>query len=106
MSNYIDKQGGLARVGGSEALYKKLLGKFVAADYQSQLEALLADGKTEDATGMAHTIKGVAANLSLPAINALSLQIESGLKNGEDVSALVPQLRAATDETIAEINIL
>jgi HPt (histidine-containing phosphotransfer) domain-containing protein len=103
MPNYIDLESGLKRVGGSEALFKKLLGKFVDGNYQDQLEALIAEGKTEEATAMAHTIKGVAANLSLMEVNALALQIEQGLKNGTEYASLVPQLREVTDATIVEI---
>ncbi|MDR0905443.1 MAG: Hpt domain-containing protein [Oscillospiraceae bacterium] len=103
MPNYIDMESGLKRVGGSEALFKKLLGKFVDGNYQDQLEALIAEGKTEEATAMAHTIKGVAANLSLMEVNALALQIEQALKNGTEHASLVPQLREVTDATIVEI---
>jgi HPt (histidine-containing phosphotransfer) domain-containing protein len=106
MSKYIDQESGLKRVGGSAALYKKLLGKFIEGKYQEQLEALLAEGKIEDATGMAHTIKGVAANLSLTEVNQLALQVEQALKTGGDYASLVPQLHAATDATIEEINTL
>ena len=103
MPNYIDMESGLKRVGGSAALYKKLLLKFVDGNYQDQLETLINDGNIADATSMAHTIKGVAANLSLMEVNALALQIEQALKNGEEYAHLVPQLRAASDATVAEI---
>ena len=103
MSKYIDMDSGLKRVGGSAALYKKLLGKFIDGNYQAQFEELLAAGNLADATSMAHTIKGVAANLSLMEVNALALQIEQALKNGEPYDAFIQPLREANDATIAEI---
>jgi len=106
MSKYIDKESALKRVGGSEALYKKLLGKFVEGNYQAQLEALIAANDVPGATAQAHTIKGVAANLSLMEINAVALKLEQSLKNGEDTGTLVSDLRDATDATIVEINSL
>lgn len=104
MSKFIDKESALKRVGGSEALYKKLLGKFIDGNYQAQLEALLDAGNTADASAMAHTIKGVAANLSLTEINVIAQKLEHALKNGEAYEALVPELRDATAATIEEIN--
>jgi len=106
MSKYIDAESALKRVGGSEALYKKLLGKFVDGNYQAQLEELIAAGDMAGATAQAHTIKGVAANLSLMEINALSLKLEQALKNGDSYESLVIELRAATEATIDEINSL
>ena len=104
MSKYIDQESALKRVGGSAALYKRLLGKFVDGNYQAQLEALLAANDISGATSQAHTIKGVAANLSLLEINVISQKLEMALKNGEPHELLVKELRAATEETIVEIN--
>lgn len=106
MSKYIDKDSALKRVGGSEALYKKLLGKFVDGNYQQQLEDQLSSGNTADATAMAHTIKGVAANLSLIEVSAIAQNLEQALKNNEPYEAFVAELRSATEATIQEINSL
>ena len=104
MSKYIDQESALKRVGGSEALYKRLLGKFVDGNYQAQLEDLIAAKDTAGAAAQAHTIKGVAANLSLLEINVISQKLEMALKNGEPYDSLVTELRAATEATINEIN--
>ena len=106
MSKYIEQESALKRVGGSEALYKRLLGKFVDGNYQAQLEELLAANDITGATAQAHTIKGVAANLSLIEVNAISQQLEQALKNGEPYESLVVELRAANEATIEEIKSL
>ena len=103
MPNYIDVESGLKRVGGSMPIFKKLLNKFSEGTYQDDLEAAIAAGNIEAAAAAAHTVKGVAANLSLMEVNALALQIEQALKNGDEYASLVPQLRKTTEETIAEI---
>jgi HPt (histidine-containing phosphotransfer) domain-containing protein len=104
MSKYIDTASGLTRVGGNMALYKRLLGKFKDGNYRVNLETQLASGDTEGAAAMAHTLKGVAANLSLTEINALALQIETAVKNGGDWAALLPQLAEAEEATLREID--
>jgi len=106
MSKYIEQESALKRVGGSESLYKRLLGKFVDGNYQAQLEELLAANDISGATAQAHTIKGVAANLSLIEVNSISQQLEQALKNGEPYESLVIELRAANDATIEEIKLL
>jgi HPt (histidine-containing phosphotransfer) domain-containing protein len=106
MSKYIDSESALTRVGGNMALYKKLLVKFKDGEYREKLEALITGGDIEGATAMAHTLKGVAANLSLTEVHALSLQIETALKNGGDYASLLPQLTEASEATLAEIDTL
>ena len=104
MSKYIDQDSALKRVGGSTALYKRLLGKFVDGNYLAKLDELLAANDIPGAIAQAHTIKGVAANLSLLEINAVSQKLELALKNGDKYAPLVTELRAATEATIEEIN--
>ncbi|MDR1330108.1 MAG: Hpt domain-containing protein [Oscillospiraceae bacterium] len=106
MSKYIDTAGGLTRVGGNMALYKKLLGKFKDGRYCEQLDELLKSGDIAGATAMAHTLKGVAANLSLSEVHALSLQIETALKSGDPWEPLLPQLAEAANTTLDEIDAL
>lgn len=106
MSKYIDQESALKRVGGSVALYKKLLGKFVDGNYQDQLDNLLASNNLTEAAAMAHTIKGVSANLSLQEIYSIAQKLEHALKNNEPYESLVPELRAATEATIEEIKTL
>jgi HPt (histidine-containing phosphotransfer) domain-containing protein len=102
-TEYIDFEGGLKRVGGNLNLFKRLLNKYVADDYYGQLTAQLDAGDLEKATSAAHTIKGVAANLSLTKVNAASLAVEQALKNGEAYAELLTELESAVRATDAQI---
>ncbi|MDR0862070.1 MAG: Hpt domain-containing protein [Oscillospiraceae bacterium] len=105
MSNqYIDLESGLKRVGNSKALFKRLLGKYLDEDYYGKVRTLLDAGNELEASNAAHTIKGVAANLSLTAVNTAALNLEQALKHGEgDYEALAAELKTAMDETATAI---
>ncbi|MDR3310317.1 MAG: Hpt domain-containing protein [Oscillospiraceae bacterium] len=105
-NSVIDLDSGLSRVGGSMSLYKRLLGKYVEGGYFAKLAENLGAGSLEAATGDAHTIKGVAANLSLVGVQAAALALEQALKNGEPHDALLGSLRDADDKAKAEIALL
>ncbi|MDR1217958.1 MAG: Hpt domain-containing protein, partial [Oscillospiraceae bacterium] len=94
------------RVGGNMGLYKKLLIRFVEANYTDSLAAEIESGNIEGAANMAHTIKGVSANLSLPEVNTVSAALESALKNGQPYDELCAKLKVASAATIERINSL
>ena len=99
----IDLDSGLARVGGNMTLFKRLLGKYADGGYIEKLLAHIADGDIGGASADAHTIKGVAANLSLMAVNAAAVELEHALKNGGDYSAFVEKLSELHNATLSEI---
>jgi HPt (histidine-containing phosphotransfer) domain-containing protein len=103
---YINAEDGAKRVGGNIALYKKLLGRFVEGNYVDSLATELQSGNIEAAAALAHTIKGVAANLSLVKVNSISAALESALKNGLPHDELFQELQDAAAETIKRINSL
>jgi len=82
------------------ALYKKLLGRFVDGDHLNMLEAALKSGDTQEGSHAAHTIKGVAANLSLIKLRALSADIELVVKSGEDYTPMLGQFKDAYEVTV------
>ena len=61
----IDIEDGVKRVMNNRKLYVKLLNKFKDGTNLNDLESGLAAGDMEKAQTAAHTIKGLAANLSL-----------------------------------------
>jgi HPt (histidine-containing phosphotransfer) domain-containing protein len=61
-------------------LYAKLLGKFKADTSLNEVEAALAAGDMEKAQGCAHTLKGLAANLSLTELFNQTLELETQIK--------------------------
>lgn len=104
MKEWINWDEGIARLGGNEKIYKMLLGKFKAKTYMPELEAEIAAGDTDAAAKTAHTIKGVAANLSLAKVYSLSMDIETKLKNGEDTAEVLAELRTAVEKTLEAVD--
>jgi len=78
---YIDVNEGSKRVMNNIKLYTKLLAKFIDDKSMAQIETALADEDNEAARGAAHTIKGLAANLSLTELFKHSLEVETSIKS-------------------------
>ena len=79
---YLNYTEGVKRVMNNTKLYVKLLTKFKDGTNLDNLAAALAAGDMEKAQAEAHTIKGVAANLSLSELFNQSLELENQIKAG------------------------
>ena len=102
----VDINDALKRVGGNMDLYKRLLNTFTGGDHINPLEEALSTGAIEDASRLAHTLKGVASNLSLIKLTAVATELEHKIKSGMDHSACLNELKQAyydTSQAIAEI---
>ena len=77
---YVDLAEGKKRVMNNIKLYVKLLTKFRNDTKLDALETALAEGDLEKAQTAAHTIKGIAANLSLTELFKQCLEIETQIK--------------------------
>ena len=100
---YIDVDDALKRVGGNEGLYKKLLSRFVDGNYLEALDNAIQSGDMEESARAAHTLKGVSANLSLVKIQSASIELEHAIKEGQDHSAKLGELKQAYEATSAII---
>lgn len=100
---YIDIDDALKRVGGNKGLYVKLLGRFTEGNHMETLESAISGGNLEEAAHLAHTLKGVSANLSLMRVAAIATSIDEALKSGGDYSVLLPELKLAYEATIGQI---
>jgi len=103
---YIDVDDALKRIGGNMDLYKRLLGRFVGGNHFETLESALRGGDMEEASRLAHTLKGVSANLSLIKVMEITADLELLIKDGQDHSALLSELKNAYDETSGKIAML
>jgi len=99
----IDRDDALARFAGNEAIFKVLLGKFVATTHYDDLLRLLAEGDIENAERAAHTIKGTAGNLSLGALFASATDLDAILKVNGDYQATLDEMKAIYTETIVAV---
>ncbi len=97
---------GLATCQGNQHLYKKLLIKFSEreANFQEKFSQALIDHDTETAVRLAHTLKGVAANIGASAIQSLALNLESATRATPDIGVLQPYLFGLTSELDITIN--
>ena len=103
----LDTSDGLARVGGNEKLYRKLLRDFAAQQGRAaeQIAEALATGDAAVAERLAHTLKGVAGNLGASDLQAAAGKLERCLReraSADDIeiarqqvaSVLVPLITA------------
>jgi HPt (histidine-containing phosphotransfer) domain-containing protein len=77
---YIDQADGLKRVMNNAKLYVKLLDKFKTGTNLDDLSTALQALDYEKAQAAAHTIKGIAANLSLTELFKQALDVETQIK--------------------------
>ncbi|MDR0886997.1 MAG: Hpt domain-containing protein [Clostridiales Family XIII bacterium] len=105
MPTYIDMKSALARVGGNEILYKKLLGKFEnSIDTKSLEEAVQAQDWLK-AGEIVHAAKGIAGNLSLTAFYEQCVILMDQLRGGNAPNmADYAKFKQLLQETRAEIN--
>ena len=101
---YIDFTEGVKRVMNNAKLYIKLLTKFRTDTNTEALSAALAAGDLENAQIQAHTIKGIAANLSLIELYKQVLELENQIK-AKSVDPNQPEaVNAAFEATIQEVD--
>ncbi len=85
----------IARLGGNEAMLRKFLKKFLADNSFTELEKALDEDDTQTAFRMAHTLKGVAANLGLQRLFETAVTVTEFLRAGniKDGKLAMPALR-------------
>lgn len=100
----LDVKDALARLGGNEEIYLKLLKRFAsgigATPLLTRSEALAEEKKACD---QAHSLKGVAANLSMPRLYKLAAAYEASLKDGTPDFLLRQSAEEAREEALAFI---
>jgi len=101
---YIDMADGVKRVMNNTKLYVKLLIKFRDDSKADDIETALAAGEMEKARSAVHTLKGVAANLSLVELFKQSLELETQIKAGAVNPAQIETVKTVYTATIQEVN--
>jgi HPt (histidine-containing phosphotransfer) domain-containing protein len=81
-NKYVDAVNGIARVGGNEGLYRKLLAKFEASVDMDGFNAAIASEDYQAASEIVHAAKGIAGNLSLQEFFQESSILMDQLRNG------------------------
>jgi HPt (histidine-containing phosphotransfer) domain-containing protein len=101
---YVAEADGIKRVMNNAKLYVKLLTKFKNENNLNDLNSFLDAGDLEKAQNAAHTIKGIAANLSLMALFQQTLEVETQIKNKAVDQGAVDSLNAIFTETLTEVD--
>ncbi|MDR2134994.1 MAG: Hpt domain-containing protein [Treponema sp.] len=99
---YINPEEGLKRVMNNGKLYARLLEKFKSDTNFADLTARLSAGDMEKARISAHTLKGLAANLSLTELFEQARDLEGRIKDGAGADPAA--LKAAYDETLKKLD--
>jgi len=92
----VDVVGGLKRVAGNKKLYRSLLTQFAEkqGDAATQISEALKSGDANLAERIAHTVKGVAGNLGINAVQQSSALVEKAIREHD----------AATNSLLADLH--
>ena len=97
---YVNEEEGKKRLMNNAKLYAKLLVKFKTDTNLDNLLAFVDAQEWENAQASIHTIKGVAANLSLTELFNQSLDVETQIKGKALKDESLENLKACLAETI------
>jgi len=92
----------MARLNNNKRLYVMLLKKFDAQSMLDDLLAKISSGDVAAAEAQAHTIKGLAANLSLADLRAKTEAIDMKLKAG-DINIDTAEIELSVSQTIEAV---
>ena len=104
----VNVEAGLATVGGNHDLYRELLLRFVDhyGDSARELRGLLAFGDLRGAARLAHTVKGVAANLGVERVCRLTRRMESSLPMTPLSEGLMDEFEESMNEVLMRVRCL
>ncbi|MDR2005701.1 MAG: Hpt domain-containing protein [Acidaminococcales bacterium] len=100
LEDYINMAEGVKRVANNKTLYLRLLKNFIAKPHIQELLGAVEQSDFKTAALEAHTIKGVAANLSFPELYAVMQTLESELKEGKTEGLDLARAQSCVETTI------
>ena len=101
---YINEEEGKKRIMNNGKLYAKLLTKFKTDTNLNELVAFADAQNWEKAQAAAHTIKGIAANLSLTELFNQSLEVETQIKGKTLKPESLESLKTCFSDTLTAID--
>jgi HPt (histidine-containing phosphotransfer) domain-containing protein len=101
---FINEEEGKKRVMNNGKLYAKLLTKFKTDTNLNDLVDFVDAQNWEQAQGAIHTIKGIAANLSLTELFNQSLDVETQIKEKTLKQESLEDLKACFAETLIQVD--
>ncbi|MCL2270221.1 MAG: Hpt domain-containing protein [Treponema sp.] len=101
---YVNVNDGVKRVMNNLKLYVRLIAKFRNDTKLDELEAAFTAGDMEKAKIEAHTLKGLAANLSFTELFKQCLELETQIKAGTAGQAQLETVITVFSVTLQEID--
>jgi len=99
---YINVEEGSKRVMNNTKLYAKLLNKFKDDPSLGQISEALEKNDLASAQTLVHTVKGLAANLSLTELYKQSVELEAQIKAGAADPQKVELFKSVHAQTLIE----
>ena len=100
---YINEEEGKKRVMNNTKLYAKLLTKFKTDINLNDFLAFADAQDWENAQAAIHSIKGIAANLSLPELFLQSLDLETQMKGARLKPESIDKYKSCFAETLIQV---
>lgn len=101
---YVNCAEGIKRMMNNSKLYVRLLAKFRDGTTPDSLEAAFVEGDAKKAQTEVHTLKGLAANLSLAALAEKCLETEGQIKSGLMDQSMAEGIKTVFAATLREID--
>jgi PAS domain S-box-containing protein len=101
----LDTAGGLKRVAGNRKLYLSLLRQFIdnQADAAARVAAALARDDHAEAERIAHSVKGVAGNIGLGAVQAAAAALETAAREKKGLKGPASKMEAELARAVAAL---
>ncbi|MDR5171082.1 response regulator [Methylobacillus flagellatus] len=95
----------LRRVAGNQELYRRLLRQFIQSQQgvPDQIRNALQEERRPDAVRLAHTLKGVAANLGAQALSDAAAGLEQALVENADTGPALARLESDLASAVAAV---
>ena len=105
---HINVKNGINMMGGNKELYRQLLTRFKSnfTSSSSRLDDFFEDNNIEEATRLAHTIKGTAGNIGASQLQYYAESIETHCYAGElpEARSYLPQMKDSLEDLLLDIN--
>jgi two-component system sensor histidine kinase/response regulator len=90
----------MGRLMNNKKLYEKLLTRFAGeySDFYGKMRTAVDANDVEDASHLAHTMKGLAGNLGAESLQVASLALESVFKTGSLTPDIEPMMEKFSNE--------
>ena len=110
MEPFIDFAEGVRLCGGNSALYSRMLSRFLSDPTANLLEDAWLRGDAKEVFLQAHTLKGLAAQLALPALYSAACPLLDALRAHQaggpnDAAPLMGKLSSVYRDTLCALSL-